>query len=823
MNIMNILKNFLAVPRLAIFLLMLAILLEACGTTPTVETVEFLLDGNPLRGKDNLKVRCYSASDPSQLLPGIDENQIQINPETGEASFPADCAYVAVLYKLHEQPSWHPSEPAYRVYAANWDRNQGLPTPVSEDIRISTSNKLTLFNAVVSLEWQPDANYVTDLQDGLRNGSAYLYDVTDGQMAFGDISIYSGGQKWDNADLRFLASNDRRPSAVVGGIVNVRRSFTSPVGTAYFSPGRVLLGRYWNGKDAFSGNWAQPNAFRTIIHEWGHYALLLYDEYLHTGVSTANLDYCTCNELPDGTSCNASIMAYQYPLDKDGTPGPDDPEDASELWHSNDTASPPNVCVDSLQGYVHGRSDWDTLRDWGAIQGLPLEPLTVPSSVVPGPSIGVAGDFLGFLDNTVPNPEPNPTLPVNLPSGAKVAAENLPATQSYIIKNDGSDPSTVQILHQGQVIGPARNSGIELFGVSASDALWFSMDQYSVDSNDGKRYVPPGKSASAFSASEAAEDTWQASVDLIYSVTSSATGSKLTTLTVRLSDMTTNPTRIQQAQLCTPNTEEISGFPHGCTNLKQTNGSANTWEFPFTPQDFCGIEVPPEECQINELPLFGFVRVLGGPNGEQQLIRWYEDGGPPGPAHSGGDTPAEDGTVMVNTTNPIDIPRCSRVFVMPAADFTAVSHSIAKDVPEIRGIIGIPMDVDILLPTAGGASVDPNADCTYDSSAGDHDLPIDVTLGMFYPIPRLEFERFGQAPTSMKTASLLPVLFQTPSFIEPDQLRLLHFDRSQQKWTIVVQPNGVDLPVDRDENLGWIAQDIAFDGIFAIGWVPKSP
>jgi hypothetical protein len=94
---------------------------------------------------------------------------------------------------------------------------------------------------------------------------------------------------------------------------------------------------------------------------------------------------------------------------------------------------------------------------------------------------------------------------------------------------------------------------------------------------------------------------------------------------------------------------------------------------------------------------------------------------------------------------------------------------------------------------------------------------------MFYPIPRLDFERFGRAPTSMQTASLLPVLFQSPSSIEPDQLRLLHFDRSQQEWTIVVQPNGVDLPVDRDENLGWIAQDIDVDGIFAIGWVPKSP
>src|SRR5439155_19253288 len=100
----------------------------------------------------------------------------------------------------------------------------------------------------VSLEWHPGAtdslpadlstsncapsasstNYLTDLVEGLRQMSAYLYTYSEGRMAIGNVKIYTNGEHWNDADIRILANSAYRPTTFVGGIVKVPTLYINP-------------------------------------------------------------------------------------------------------------------------------------------------------------------------------------------------------------------------------------------------------------------------------------------------------------------------------------------------------------------------------------------------------------------------------------------------------------------------------------------------------------------------------------------------------------------------------------------------------------------
>ncbi len=78
--------------------------------------------------------------------------------------------------------------------------------------------------------------------------------------------------------MRVLASNQVIPNAIVGGITDKIVTEASPIGPVVYSPGFFRMQLDW-GKEI---KLKDPNcdAFcRTLVHEFAHYALLLYDEY----------------------------------------------------------------------------------------------------------------------------------------------------------------------------------------------------------------------------------------------------------------------------------------------------------------------------------------------------------------------------------------------------------------------------------------------------------------------------------------------------------------------------------------------------------------
>ena len=219
-----------------------------------------------------------------------------------------------------------------------------VTVPGRQRLTLPSDTPLVYFNLVVSIQWNATPEYMQEIAAAVRLASDYLYDVSDGQMAFGHVAIYDDSVRWEEADIQILTRNNVRPYAYIGGI-------TSP------DPSQVIrMGRHWDGRSGAQGPWNEHNGFRTLIHEFGHYALYLYDsyfEYLYDahghliGVNTAT----GCTELdfdPAYDAVNATIMDYQYEtseLAAQGVPG---------LWE-------PDTCELTVQWHENGESDWETL------------------------------------------------------------------------------------------------------------------------------------------------------------------------------------------------------------------------------------------------------------------------------------------------------------------------------------------------------------------------------------------------------------------------------------------------------------------------------
>jgi hypothetical protein len=135
---------------------------------------------------------------------------------------------------------------------------------------------LYLFNVLVALEWQPDQAYLEQLKTAFRRASDFLFDVSDGWMAFGQV-VFGGAELMDAADIQIVASSRVLPRSWVGAM--------HPHGEYQhdekYMPIRIGRG-LWNDNRRGVIPWDEPEAYRIIVHEWGHHALKLTDEYLET-------------------------------------------------------------------------------------------------------------------------------------------------------------------------------------------------------------------------------------------------------------------------------------------------------------------------------------------------------------------------------------------------------------------------------------------------------------------------------------------------------------------------------------------------------------
>ncbi|MEW5987785.1 MAG: hypothetical protein AB1791_14215, partial [Chloroflexota bacterium] len=655
--------------------------LAAADPVGSVGGLIFEDENGPL-ANESLRLLCYAddeVGDPDN--PPIADLLIQTDASgAARRNLPAGCLYLAALHLRHQQPSGKPGHgPAYWVYATSWSPQSPNLQPAAGTITVTINHPLVLFNVVASLTWQPtDGGYAADLYEGLKHASEYLYDLTDGQMAFGPVTILPGGHGWEMADLRFLAANDYRPSAYVGGLVASPIQYTAGVTDTLYRPGQVYLGRYWDGysaSNAWTGSWSQEAAYRTIGHEWGHYALFLYDEYQQS----LDLDgddqpdgkyenYCLCNELPYGLCpADASAMAYHYT--------------ASEFWH--DEHGNPLSCRATDQMRVHGRNDWQTLAVWSDIQGVseawlqlptPLDYDTIqsyPAADLFGRPVGLAYLPLGAHAGPPYLPAPVYTTTVGL---AVDGSFNLDELRSFLVQvytSKQATPSAApQMLYQGGLEGfwtpPDGLGEITLLGLQANDEVYVQADRYTTADWDGGRYSGRFDASGDNETLVITEDTWPTSLNVGYALE----GPVLTTMVITLTspvDLPTAPT----VQLCVPSAEV------GCAddNWQQTlsHTGAITWT--------ATIVAPPN----TELPHYGLLHIEAP--GVGNLLRWFQAAGGVGPGHIDGDAPLRDGPIIVDPAAALPGEH-SRVITMPAADYAALTATLPVTV---SGLVASPL------------------------------------------------------------------------------------------------------------------------------------
>ena len=156
-------------------------------------------------------------------------------------------------------------------------------------ITIPMGHTTVKYNLRVSVEWAADQAYLNNLAEGFGLVSNYLYDVFDGQVHLDRVVIYNNKEHWDDCDVRIHANNMQWPQAHVNGISSGNGIFSSK--GFLFMP-RVFylnnLNVQRNLTDAYPYDWTIANVegflyppSRTLAHEFGHYGIGFYDEYIN--------------------------------------------------------------------------------------------------------------------------------------------------------------------------------------------------------------------------------------------------------------------------------------------------------------------------------------------------------------------------------------------------------------------------------------------------------------------------------------------------------------------------------------------------------------
>lgn len=341
-------------------------------------------------------------SDTGARLPGAEvyvAGQLKgLTDGLGEIFVPNVTQGTAIVarHRIHEQKTDRGQHSAdstqnwsYRVYALSMrlthDVNGNSPTfkpfIVSDPSAIQTlvatrRNILIAFNVLVSVEWDATIAELTFLLDRMREFSELMFNGTDGQFLVERVSIVDNGRSWNQADFRVLANWNQPSNADVGAING--------------DDGRMRMNPF---DMMFPG---------IILHEWGHYAFFVRDEYKPADC------------WPDGqpVSCTLGALAPSTVFSEGGTK--DSCFMRGAQFNSRKklcSSHPANPHVDctaqgdedcwSVVAERYGGQDWRILtpRSRGAIvDRLPASGVPLGTTTSPGPGADVADSCIPLAD-----------------------------------------------------------------------------------------------------------------------------------------------------------------------------------------------------------------------------------------------------------------------------------------------------------------------------------------------------------------------------------------------------------------------------------------
>ena len=870
-------KPFALSVVLALFLaITLAISMQQLWGSSTValaagEEVQFFDENNIALATRDIRLLCFNG------LLDTSPDDIRFVTTNGGAMpvpLPAGCTHVAALHLWHTQPSGKPEHgPAYWVYTTSWQPGSSDLTPIvvsgTTNITIPNKNSLVLFNMVIGLAWQPpkDSTYLLELYKGLggnsvindgESASSYLYDLTEGTMAIGPVTLHVDGKEWESTDIRIVPANDLKPSAQVGGIVAQSFNFTSTVfvtATTVYSPGAITMGRNWaacapagnisppsfliacnpgsgvtdtvklyGASDSIAtgfptpkyGNWDDAPGFRTIVHEWAHYALFLYDEYQTVQAQPA---HCTSmdNKLLANDDKNASAMDWHYT--------------ASEFWHE---MPPPGTCDQTKQYLFHGLSDCKTLAAWYTIQQIPnastLPPLGCDGSGSgEGPaSLGVTKFLFGRQPPAVSPPTRFP-FSIRLP-GIKFGPPRLltpeagvaEVTQStidalvqvqaelflppprdppsflhvYQLRPDG-DESYNRIWYQGKVFSDTSNADLWTGHVTVLGAQ-NEVDDVKIFGESYLTDLPGSGGGRWFGQSKLIPNTtvllrpddWPASMDLEFEVNPQG---QVVTVTAHVSlPVIGPPDQIKAAiQICSPDTDVRCYWDQPLTLISAT-----------ATQEYWRGSVHPTSGQPT-LPNYGIVRLyviydLGrGQPEKHELMSWYKTSGVgPGSHNALAPTPPNEDDIVTLFSETVRR-HCNQLIYSAATNAEILESSLGEDGDgnPFVGLVGQPLDLAVRLPFEADGAECPGPFGQGSRTVAQQDIYLTLSYNHLFEVRSQEIIRDYLSP---EIESKLQILFYNPN----------------TGWEVVLPAS-----TTRNPTMNWISVPFRQDGIYAIGWV----
>ena len=315
-----------------------------------------------------------------------------------------------------------------------------VATPGVQVLTTTANHPLILFDLDVSLEWDArnDGAFLANLAEGIKNASAILYDISNGQVALGEVRIHQAKANWVRSDIVIYANNSIRPTASMGGVTTYALTdtltTTEVINDAYL-PGQIHMGPIW---DPFGENQADLTTYwwQALAHELAHYLLFLPDNYLGVADDQVVL-----------IDCQGSVMTNAYD------------SGYSEFLTRADWE---DDCLDSVAEHTTGRTDWETilafypmLSDSLALAGPAVLPLDVTQVVLESPG-----------DTAVTFPAQN----FDIRDGEMDTLAFHPQAQGYLFKTQGTDDITDDGLI---LLGSTSGSGdrLKVRGATEGDRL----------------------------------------------------------------------------------------------------------------------------------------------------------------------------------------------------------------------------------------------------------------------------------------------------------------------------------------------------------------
>ena len=224
-----------------------------------------------------------------------------------------------------------------------------VTSPGTQELAVSKDHPLLLFDLDVSLEWDArnDGTFLDDLEESLERSSEVLYNVSNGQMALGEVRIHQNKENWLGADVVVFANSGIRPMSSMGGMVGhpMNDIGASGVITNAYLPGQIHMGPLWDpygqSRAELTRDWQ-----RALAHEFGHYFLFLPDNYLGYAGDGSVMS----------VDCAGSFMTSAYDADYSQFLNTSQWQDVK--------LNPKLDCLKTIAAHLTGRPDWKTIKEF---------------------------------------------------------------------------------------------------------------------------------------------------------------------------------------------------------------------------------------------------------------------------------------------------------------------------------------------------------------------------------------------------------------------------------------------------------------------------